>query len=142
MTQPLPDVHDPEFAPFWAGAAEGELRLVFCSRCQHPRWPPRPICPDCGWFDFEWRRVRPEGHLYTWTIVEHQTTPGIPPPYVVGLVEVSEYRGVRLLGQIVGDFPRPLQIGMSVVARFDRISDAVTLVNWSPTELQTGESNA
>ena len=141
MTRPLPDVGDPEFAPFWAGAVKGELRLVFCLQCQHPRWPPRAICPYCGDFNLEWRRVRAAGRLYTWTVVEHQTTPDIPPPYVVGLVEIEEHPSVRLLGHIVSDTQR-LRIGLSVVARFDRVSEAVTLINWAPTEPREGGSSS
>jgi len=140
MSRPLPDISDPEFAPFWAGAAAGELRLVFCSACGHPRWPPRPLCPDCQSFDFEWRQVVPRGRLYTWTVVEHQTTPGVPAPYIVGLVELDEYPGVRLLGQVTADPSRPLFVGTPMTARFDRVAEAVTLVNWTPSDAETQES--
>jgi len=137
MTRPLPDVTDPEFAPFWEGAACGELRLVFCSQCQASRWPPRAICARCHSFAFEWRQVAARGNLYTWTVVEHQTTPGIQAPYAVGLVEIAGHPGVRLLGQVTRDAARPLEIGMPLAARFEHVAEGVTLVNWTPEDPQT-----
>lgn len=139
MSRPLPDTSDPEFAPFWAGALAGELRLVFCSKCQQPQWPPRPMCGRCGGFEFDWRAVGTSGRLYTWTVVQHQTTPGLPPPYVVGLVELADHPGVRLLGQVIGDIGS-LSAGMSLVARFDRQNDSVALVNWVAPDHSTGKT--
>ena len=132
-SRPLPDVDDPEFAPFWAGTATGELRLVFCTRCNEVRWPPRPICAHCHSFEFDWRAVSARGRLYTWTGVEHQTTAGIEPPYVVALVEMADHPTVRLLGHVLAD-ATTLTIGMPLVARFDPVADRVTLVNWTPEE--------
>ena len=131
MSRPLPNVADREFAPFWEGTALGELRLVFCTACGEVRWPPRPICDRCRSFELEWRAVDPRGGLYTWTVVEHRTTADIPPPYVVGLVDIADHPGVRLLGQVVAE-PDALAVGMPLVARFDRVTDDVTLVNWEP----------
>jgi len=141
MTRPLPDIDDPEFAPFWAGAAAGELLLVFCSSCDRPRWPPRPICAHCQSFELEWRAVDARGRLYTWTGVEHQTTRDLPPPYVVGLVEIADHPDVRLLGQIVDVAPGVLRIGMPMVARFDAVADGLTLVNWTGAEMDSEEAN-
>jgi uncharacterized OB-fold protein len=140
MTRPLPDTDDLEFAPFWAGAAAGELRLVFCSSCDRPRWPPRPVCAHCHGFEFTWRAVEPHGRLYTWTGVEHQTTRDLPPPYIVGLVEIADHPGVRLLGQVIGVHHEALRIDMPMVARFDVLTDGVTLVNWTPTDIDIEET--
>ena len=134
MTRPLPDIHDPGFAPFWAGTAAGELRIVFCSDCDQPRWPPRPVCGHCRSFELDWRPVTPTGHLHTWTGVEHQTASDLPPPYVVGLVEIREHPTVRLLGRIVGTDPSRLRVGLPLTARFDPVTDEVTLVNWAPID--------
>ena len=79
---------------------------------------------------------RPQGRLYTWTVVEHQTTPGLPAPYTVGLVEIAGHPGVRLLGQITADASGSLWIGMPLKARFDRVGEGVTLVNWTPEDPQ------
>jgi uncharacterized OB-fold protein len=131
MSGPLPEIADPEFAPFWEGTASGELRLVFCTKCGTVRWPPRPICAHCQSFEFEWRAVRPEGRLYTWTGVEHKTTAGIDPPYVVGLVTITEHSTIRLLGQVLAA-NADLTMDMPLVAQFDEVAEGVTLVNWTP----------
>jgi uncharacterized OB-fold protein len=126
--RPLPDVDDPEFAPFWTGTARAELRIPRCTGCGRFGWPPRPVCPGCHGFGFAWETVPPRGLLYSWTVVGHQTMKGLPPPYVVGLVELAD--GVRLLGNVVGTEPAALRVGLPLAARFDGIADGVTLVNW------------
>ncbi len=140
MNRPLPDVSAPEFAPFWSGTEAGEIRLPFCPACGQPHWPPRPICPHCRNMAFVWRPVSGKGTVYTWTVVEHQTTPGIRPPYVVALVELAGYPSVRLLGQLTGVAPHRLCIGMPVIATFDRMREGVTLVNWT-TEPEPAEGH-
>jgi len=139
MTRPIPDIDDPDFAPFWEGTAQSELRLVHCADCDKPRWPPRPICGWCRSLDFEWRAISPEGRLYTWTVAEHQTTPDIPAPYVVGIVEVHADPVVRMLGQVVCD-PEHLRIGMQLTAQFDRVSDEAILVNWTSATPVPGDN--
>ena len=136
MSGPLPEIADPEFAPFWEGTAAGELRLVFCTTCGTVRWPPRPICAHCQSFEFEWRAVPPEGSLYTWTGVEHKTTAGIDPPYVVGLVTITEHPTIRLLGQVLAA-NADLTVDMPLVAQFDEVAEGVSLVNWAPARLES-----
>lgn len=136
MSRPLPDVDDPEFAPFWSGTSAGELRLVFCARCDEVRWPPRPVCPRCRSFELEWRAVDPRGHLHTWTVVEHQTTADMPPPYVVGLVQIADHPTVRLIGQIDAG-AASLVIDLPLTTRFDQVDERVTLVNWVPSEVRS-----
>ena len=133
MTErPLPDVDDPEFAPYWAATSRGELRVPRCTACGRFGWPPRPVCPRCHGFDFTWEPVAARGQLYSWTVVGHQTTRGLPPPYVVGLVEVEP--GVRMLGGVVGVETGELRAGLALAARFEPVAPNVNLVNWTAVE--------
>ncbi|GAT74952.1 hypothetical protein MHM582_3461 [Microbacterium sp. HM58-2] len=79
----------------------------------------------------------PTGTLYTWTVVEHQTVPGIAAPYVVGLVALDEPDGVRFLGQVVGIDPADLTVGLPLTARFEAADEEIVLVNWAPRENRT-----
>ena len=45
---PLPDVDDPLTAPYFAGAAAGELVIPRCERCARYVWYPEPRVPECG----------------------------------------------------------------------------------------------
>ena len=45
---PLPDVDDPLTAPFFAGAARGELMITRCDACGEYVWYPQRACPTCG----------------------------------------------------------------------------------------------
>src|SRR5690606_33950933 len=111
------------------GTAIHELRVLQCDGCGTLRWPPRPACAACHEMSYHWTPVPPQGALYTWTVVVHQTMKGLTPPYVVGLVEIAP--GVRMLGNVVGLDPAELRIGQPLRAVFERVDDAVTLVNWT-----------
>ena len=51
---PLPDVDDPLTAPFFAGAARGELMITRCDACAAYVWYPQRAVPDV-------RRARSRG---------------------------------------------------------------------------------
>lgn len=98
---PIPDVDDPDYAPYWAGATRGELVLPECAACGTVRWPPRALCRRCYSDETRWFVREPRGTLQTWTVVGHPTVPGFATvPYVVGIVELTALPGVRLTGGI------------------------------------------
>lgn len=130
--RPLPDIEDPQFAPFWQGTARCELRVPRCAVCRAYGWPPRPVCAGCHGMDFRWEPAPAHGQLYTWTVVAHQTMQAFPPPYVVGLVELAP--GLRMLGNVVGVEPGALTVGLRLRAQFAPVAEAVTLVNWAPDD--------
>jgi hypothetical protein len=76
--------------------------------------------------------VAPLGHLYSWTVAEHQVHPGFPVPYTVVLVELDEVPGVRLVGHLPG--ARDLAMGMPMQATFDTIRDGVVVPMWEPMQ--------
>ena len=134
---PVPDLGNPNFAPFWEGTRAGELRIQKCSRCDAHRWPPRITCRNCGSTDVEWTRVEPRGTLYTFTIVGRPTAKGYPSvPYTVGFVTLDQAPRVRIVGNVVDIDPSAVTIGMALKGRFVPAGPdgEMTLIHWSPAE--------
>jgi uncharacterized OB-fold protein len=121
--RPEPTVTD-RSAAFWAGGAEGELRIA---RCQHCGWythPPLPVCPRCRRMEIRAEPVSGMGTVWSFTVNRYRFTPSIEPPYVVALVELVEQPGLRLLTNVVGCHPDDVHIGMPVHVVFERAGDA------------------
>lgn len=54
------------------------------------------------------------GTIYTFTINHQPFLPGLPVPYVVAIVELSEQEGLQLTTRIVNCKPEDVRIGMRV----------------------------
>jgi uncharacterized protein len=113
----LPPTEGPT-AFFWTSGADGMLRFLCCASCRYFIHPPTPYCPQCGS-----RKTAPDvvagtATVYSFT-VNHQPWDGTPDPYVIGIVELDEQRGVRLMTNIVGVDPGDVYIGMRVEVTFE-----------------------
>jgi uncharacterized OB-fold protein len=120
---PAPDV---DLAPFWAGAADGELRAPVCSACARVVLRPRAICPHCHAADLSWRTLSGRGVVYAFGVEQRDVAPdrGLVAPYVVALVDLEE--GGRLVTNIVDD-PDDVRIGMAVEVVFVELPDGSTV---------------
>jgi uncharacterized OB-fold protein len=135
VRKPLPDRQDIDNGPFWEGTDKGELRVKRCGDCGRCHWPPRLGCPYCGSGELAWVAVSPKGEVFSWTIVHRSQTPGFETatPYAVVLVELSEAKGVRMIGNLVNCAPDKLKAGLVVEAVFTpSVDGSVKLVNWQP----------
>ena len=96
-TFPLPDVEDPITAPFFAGAARGELTIPHCGSCDRFVWYPEPTCPACGGAPV-WTAVSGRGTLFSWAVVRRPFLPAFAEmvPFVTGLVALAEDPTVRV----------------------------------------------
>lgn len=133
---PVPDLEDPNFAPFWQGARDGKLLIQKCGDCGRHRWPPRMACRACKSANTEWEAVEPKGSLYTYTIVGRATAKGFPnAPYTVGFVELDALPHVRIVGALVDIDPKEVAIGIKLEGRFVKAGseDEMTLIHWAPT---------
>jgi uncharacterized OB-fold protein len=131
--RPLPDVHEPSQAPFWAGLLVGEIRAERCSSCGRFRWPPLPVCPHCGSRQSEWAMLPGEGTIWSHATYHRAFHPAFEAdiPYTVALVDVVP--GVRQVGRVAG--PREaIGIGRRVVAVFEAVTPEVTLLSWRLVE--------
>jgi uncharacterized OB-fold protein len=94
-------VPTPETAPYWEGAARGELTLPRCTSCEQFFFYPRSTCPECGSGDTEWQRVSGLGTLHTY-LITHVAAPGFADdvPMAIAVVQLAE--GPRMMSNIVG----------------------------------------
>ncbi|MBV7696643.1 Zn-ribbon domain-containing OB-fold protein [Streptomyces sp. TRM70350] len=99
----LSPVIDPEGAPFWRYAAQGELRVQACADCGELRFPPRPCCPHCQSFAAEWRRMSGLGRIWSYVVPHPPLLPDYAEqaPYNVIVVELAEAPRIRLVGNLV-----------------------------------------
>ncbi|ELS53967.1 Zn-ribbon domain-containing OB-fold protein [Streptomyces viridochromogenes] len=106
----LSPVTDPDGAPFWRYAAQGELRVQACADCGEPRFPPRPCCPHCQSFASEWRRTSGQGRIWSYVVPHPPLLPDYAEqaPYNVVVVELTDAPRIRLVGNLVTAPDAPL----------------------------------
>ena len=99
---PLPDVDDPLTAPYFAGAARGELMITRCESCAACVWYPRDECPRCSG-PLTWTAVSGRGTLFSWATVRRAFLPAFADrvPFVTALVALAEDPAVRLPTYVV-----------------------------------------
>jgi uncharacterized OB-fold protein len=116
-------------APFWAGLAEGMLRLLRCDDCGGVIWYPRPLCPHCHGARATWFDASGQGAIYSFTVVRRGS--GVyadAAPYVVAYVELDE--GPRVLTNIVDWAARDLRVGAPVEAVLTAVADGAPLLRF------------
>ncbi len=123
---PLPDLADPLTAPFFAGAARGELVIPRCTTCDAYVWYPADACPHDGGV-LAWTPVSGRGTLFSWAVVRRAFLPAFADkvPFVTALVALDEDPAVRLCTYIVDAAPEAL------------MPDAPVRVQFRPLEFST-----
>ena len=129
MSEPfLGFVHDSRMTAglrkFIDGLREGKFLSTRCKTCGKAFMPPRFGCP-CGGTDLEWFEVKPEGELYSWSIVHfapEAIARKVNVPFVVGIIQFED--GLLLAGHMAGLASKP-KVGMRVKV--------------SPKELDSGD---
>ncbi|WNI19011.1 Zn-ribbon domain-containing OB-fold protein [Actinacidiphila sp. ITFR-21] len=129
---PLPNVDEPDFAPFWAGCRLGRLLLPRCAE-GHLNWPPRPVCRTCRADITDWTQVPGRGRLFSWTVVHRTRLRGYADltPYTVVIVALDQDPAIRLLGRCVRPPARPAQ-GMPMETEYVPAAEGVVLPFWRP----------
>jgi uncharacterized OB-fold protein len=109
-------VSNPATEPFWAAAAEHRLVLPRCTNCGTFRFPPAAFCWVCRHQDVEWVLHDGNGELYSFTVMRHAVVPAVANalPIVIGVVELPNTNGCRLIGDVLGCPPEVVEIGMPV----------------------------
>ncbi|HEX4864008.1 MAG TPA: OB-fold domain-containing protein [Acidimicrobiales bacterium] len=121
FTRPEPTPSDRTRA-FWAGGADGLLRITRCGDCGRYCHPPLPVCPACRRSRLAPEPVSGRGTIYSWTVSRYEWQAEMPPPYIVAQVELVEQPGLRLITNIVGS--DTVDIGADVEVCFARSGDA------------------
>ena len=113
---------------FWAGGAEGELRIMRCTQCDLAIHPPELICPRCLSQDVRPKTVPGTGSIYSFTINHQPWLPGLAVPYAIAAVDVDGPSGVRITARVIGPDAEEVSIGDRVSIEFEQASDEV----WIP----------
>ncbi len=130
--KPLPDVADPNMAPYWEAAKRHELRMQRCGSCDYVRFPPARHCPECLEENDDWVALSGRGTVWSFGVYHHLFNRAFADdiPYNVALVQLEE--GPRLVTNIVGVANEAIEMGMPVEVAFDDVTDEVTLVKFRP----------
>jgi len=120
---PLPDVDDPLTAPYFAGAARGELMITRCDACAEYVWYPQEACPVCAG-PLTWTAVSGTGTLFSWAVVRRAFLPAFADqvPFVTALVAIAEDPAVRLPTYLVDADPDSLRADEPVRVTFRPLS--------------------
>lgn len=111
--RPRPGINRDNQALF-DGYRAHELRIPTCTSCGIPFFPPSPRCAACGSFDIGHTVASGRGTLYSFNVVHHPQADGFRYPLPVGLVELDDVAGVRIVADLVGAPAKHLGIGMPV----------------------------
>lgn len=119
---------------FWTSGQDGQLRFLRCPHDGTFVHPPSPVCPECLRQDLRPEAVSGRATVATFTINHQPWYPGLDPPYVVAIVEITEQPSVRLMTNVVGCPPEAVRIGMPVQVRFEQYADDVWLPFFEPVD--------
>ena len=75
------------------------LRANECAKCGARFFDRRNACASCGGTEFRNARVKNTGRIKAFTIVR-RAMPGVPVPYVSGIIETDD--GTTVRGNVVG----------------------------------------
>lgn len=128
---PIPAL-EPRTEAFWRACGQGRLEFTHCVPCDFLIHPSRPICPRCRGRQLDLRTVSGRARLHSYTVNHQRWFPGQEVPYAIGLVELVEQPGLRLMTNIINCPPEALVIGMSLRVVFDPVSDEVSLPLFEP----------
>ena len=124
----LPNLDDPQAAPFWNAAKQGQLVMQRCSGCSELRWTPQETCPNCLSLDYSWNVLSGRGTIYSHCTYYRVLNPAFTDiPYTVVMVELDE--GPVIIGRLLNELGNAA-IDARVTAVFSPISDDMTLVNF------------
>jgi uncharacterized protein len=121
---PLPDLDWLPTAPFWAGAAQRELRIPRCDSCGRFCWYPHEQCSACSGESFTWVVTSGRGTLFSWVVVTHAFLPQFADlvPFVPALVALEDDPAVRIPTRMVNCDASDLAFEMPVRVTFEPIS--------------------
>jgi uncharacterized OB-fold protein len=135
----LPQVDDLG-APFWEGAAAGEVRVQACASCGRLRFPPRPMCPWCRHVGSTWKATSGRGTVWSFVVPHPPVLPEFADfvPFNIVVVALDDDPSIRLIGNLVADGSGAVDsvdadqvvIGGPVRAVFPEVAPGRHLVRW------------
>lgn len=93
-----------------------------CKKCGKVFFPPRLVCDNCKYREFEKIRLSDEGKIISYTVTRIAPQPFIlQQPYVNAIVELSN--SVRITTQVVDCLPDEVAIGKPVRVVFRKVQE-------------------
>jgi len=119
-------------APYWEGAARGELVIQRCQNCTHWIHFPEPVCPNCGGSEFTFEPVSGRGRVETFSVIHRSFVAAFADrtPYVVAWIGLEEQAGLRTFGNVTGCAQDEVTIGMEVDVTFEARDGIAALPNF------------
>ena len=131
--RPVPAL-EPRTEAFWRACRAGRLAFTHCVPCHYFIHPSRPICPKCRGRQLDVQEVSGRARLHSYTVNHQRWYPGQEVPYVIGLVELVEQPGLRLMTNIVHCPHERVAIGMPLRVVFENLTDDAALPLFEPEE--------
>jgi len=122
--------------------AAGKIMSTLCKKCGKPYYPPQADCPSCMGSEMEWKELKGEGKLITFTKIhvppEHFAfrQPLMPfssaqfEPCPIGLLEVED--GLRVMGWIPKVDVKKIRVGMKMKASPQTLPDGKLTIILEP----------
>jgi uncharacterized protein len=119
--------------PYWQAARNGKLALPMCLGCGQMCHPSRSICSGCSSHDLQYREVKGNGTVYSYTVVARALIPALRPivPYLLALIDLTN--GPRLVS-VLRCPPKDAHIGMPVAVTFEPVSPKLVLPMFVPNK--------
>ncbi len=132
-TKPIPNMDDPDMAPFWRATREHRLTAQRCESCGTLRYPALPICDFCLHEGATWVDVSQQGTVWSYVVYHRALHPGFSDdvPYVVMVVENED--GLRFTSMLSGARDG-LRVGSRVEAVFEGTTPQYTALKWRLAE--------
>lgn len=129
---PRPDPQNADGARFWTALGEGELRIQRCTACAAFRYPPRPVCAQCGSRDSEWVAVAGTGEVWSFTVIHPPTLPAFADrtPYAAVVVRLDE--GVFLVSNLLDCALDEIAVGARVELAITEVEEGLFLPMFRP----------
>ncbi|MBV9859951.1 MAG: OB-fold domain-containing protein [Alphaproteobacteria bacterium] len=131
--KPLPRIDGPN-RPFWEAARDGRLLLQRCLDCGTWRFPAARYCPSCRGERSEWQAASGRATLESFCLFHKPYFDGFADELPYNVIQVRLEEGVQLFSNLVAVANDRAAIGMPLQARFERVTDAVTLLKFAPAE--------
>jgi hypothetical protein len=118
--------------PWWEAAAEHRLVVQRCTACEHTRFPPAPICPECRSTEADWSEVTGAGEVYTFTLMHRPVAADMKLPFVVAVIALQGSGGLRIISNLVDVDPDEVEIGMPVELVWEDMSENLAVPRFRP----------
>jgi uncharacterized OB-fold protein len=117
--------------PYWDGTREKKLVIQYCKDAKKYQFFPRPTSIYTGKRNLEWREVKGEGFVYSWTITRRTRPPFRGhEPFAIAMVEIDE--GVRIMADLVNVTEDQIKIGLRVKPYWHPMADGHHVLMYTP----------